>query len=195
MRLYNYHVFTPFSRFQNLVHVAKRLYAHGVQWHPIFDADLPFTLQADWIHPMVCPTKEPGWFVGHWYQNWFVEHAEIVDGDRYIMCSDDDVHEEPFFDIMDLHEGKALVCSMQRHSDRLIAAPENMQGGRVGGEQLMVSGEVLRQFRWTAHNAGDWDWIASVIAKYPPAFVPEATVWWNHLDTGKPVDFVPQKLP
>jgi len=183
---YTYNVFTPFSRFQNLLYMTKRLKDFGVQWHPIFDADVPFSITGDWIHPMVCPTKEPGWFPGHWYQNWWVEHAEIVDDQRYIMCSDDDDYELGFFDIMDAVEGEVLLCSMKRSGDLLVADAGHLSPGLMGGEQIMVSGRVLKQSRWAAHYAGDWDFIAGVLAKHTPVFVPNATVWWNILDTGKP---------
>lgn len=189
MRKYAYHVFTPFCRFQNLLYMAKRLHGVGVQWHVIFDADLPFTLQADWIHSMVCPTKEPGWFVGHWYQNYWVEHETIIDQDRYIMCSDDDDYEVGFFDLMDQKEGEVLICSMKRPGDILYADPGYMHCGMVGGEQIMMTGRVLRQFRWAHHYAGDWDFIINVITRYPPVFVPEARVWWNALDSGRPRDY------
>lgn len=189
MRNRVYHVFTPFCRFQNLLYMAKRLHGVDVIWHPIFDADLPFSLSADWIFPMVCPTKEPGWFVGHWYQNYWVEHAEIVDDHRYIMCSDDDDYEVGFFDLMDQHNGEVLVCSMKRHGDILYADPGYMHCGMVGGEQVMVTGAILRKFRWTGHYAGDWDWIAGVLSAHPPTFVPSAMVWWNALDTGRPRDY------
>lgn len=161
----------------------------GVIWHPIFDADVPFSISAEWIDPMVCPTKEPGWFPGHWYQNYWVENAKIVDRDRYIMCSDDDDFELGFFDKMDAKEGDVLVCSMKRPGDMLWARPDFMQCGMVGGEQVMVTGEILKKYRWGHHYAGDWDWISSVISNHPPVFVPEAVVWWNALDTSKPRDY------
>lgn len=189
MRRFNYHVFTPFSRFQNLVYMAKRLKGMGVHWHPIFDADLPFSLSGDWIHPMVCPTKEPGWFPGHWYQNYWVEHAEIVEGDRYIMCSDDDDYEVGFFDVMDQSDGDVLICSMKRPGDILTADAGHLAPGLMGGEQIMLSGRVIKDSRWTHHYAGDWDYIAGILAKHSPVFVPGAMVWWNALDTSKPRDY------
>lgn len=186
---FRYHVFTPFSRFQNLLYMSKRLKGFGVQWHVILDADLPFTFSAEWIHPMICPTKEPGWFPGHWYQNYFVEHSPVVDTDRYIMCSDDDDYEVGFFEKMDAHDGDVLVCSMKRPGDMLWANPAYMHCGGVGGEQVMVTGAILKQCRWAHHYAGDWDWIASVFGKSAPVYAPEAVVWWNALDSSKPRDY------
>jgi hypothetical protein len=186
-----YHVITPFSRFEHIVPLTEMLYhatTDRLVWHPIVDRELKFQLaQSEWVEPMVCPGKVDGWFMGHYKENWFIEHAEIVDTDRYLVLNDDDAYGTDFFQKIDLVKGDCLICSMRRNSrgDLLTAAPYNLLPCKVGGEQIVVTGEILKRFRWGEDYTGDWDFIKAVTEKYPPVFVPEAEVFWNYYRPGQ----------
>ena len=188
---YHYHVITPFSRFEHIVPLTHMLY-HATQkrltWHPIIDEDLKFDIaSSDWIKPLRCAARVDGWFMGHYKENWFIEHSEIEDADRYLVLNDDDAYGTDFFSKIDAVEGDCLICSMRRNNkgDVLIAAPQNVVGGLIGGEQIIVSGGVLRQFRAGPSYGGDRDFIAAITAKYPPTFVPDAEVFWNYYLPGQ----------
>jgi hypothetical protein len=130
--------------------------------------------------------------------NWFLNHVEWNDHDRYIQLNDDDLYEPGFFERMDAVAGELLICTMKRGDasppkadtpaqpfHTLTACRENLNCGGVGGEQIMMSGRAYRNFRFGKGFSGDWDMIADVLANYQPNFVPEACVCFNALEPGR----------
>ena len=123
-----YHIITPFKRFQHIVPLSTMLYYATMEklvWHPIFDDDVKFNIAPTfWIQPMVCPGTVDGWYMGHFKENWFIEHAPIVDQDRYLVLNDDDAYGTDFFKKIDAVQGDCLICSMRRNAsgDVLVAA-------------------------------------------------------------------------
>lgn len=190
-RRFTYNIFTPFCRWQNLIPFTNMLHRERVRWHPILDGHALFTFLADWIYPSLYPGPMPeGWFPGHAIQNWWIENRWIYDTHRYAMLSDDDMYEEGFIDKIDAVDGDVLIATMLReHAGHgtLVACAENVKGGSIGGEQIIVTGAVLKQFRFGPSGMGDWDFIKAVTDKYPAVFVPDAKVYWNKLDNRKGV--------
>jgi len=190
MRNHIYHVITPFSRMENYPVLKAMLDAQRVEWHVVVDEGSAATFPC-----LRCPRAPELWNPGGWIFNWFIRNEEIHDGDRYSYLSDDDFYEPGFFDKIDARAGEALVVSMNRGqhqtpnpgypADTLVGCPENIHHGKIGMEQIIVSGKVLRQHRHGRGADGDWDFISSVVHCHPPAFVPEAFVWFNYLEPGR----------
>lgn len=197
MRKYRYHVVTPFTRFENLVVFACMLREFGVMWHPVFNDDLPFRLaENDWIEPWFAARAPEGWNRGNWAFNWFLDHGSILDRSRYLLMPDDNFYEPGFFDKLEEREGELLICSMKRGhqippggtpygTDTLVAVPGNMHVGGVGGEQLIVSGRLLKTVRFGPNHGSDGQVIAALCQAHKPEFLPEAYVWFNYLEPGR----------
>lgn len=206
-----YHILTPFSRFQNLVAFSKHLRSFKevpLIWHPILDDDLPFTLDGavvvndfrieEWIiRPVRTLAKVEGWYPVYTKQNHFADHYPLNEEElrhRFVLLNDDDFVRRDFFEKLDAVDGNVLITSMERgtpvmpkYQPFLKASPENVQYGSVGNEQLVVTGEVLKDPRWrfSPHYSGDWDYIEKVVAVHKPVFVPEAVVLFNWLEDGR----------
>ena len=196
---HHYHVYTPVSRPKNMPALIKMLGEEGVTWHPVFDREADVSqLWMPWIDPMFCPPITPGWFAGHYVANWFLDHVDWRDDDRYAILNDDDFYEPGFFRKIDAVEGDVLICSMKRgdasppKSDTpaqpchtLIAAKENLSCGGIGGEQIVATGAAHRNYRYGPGFSGDWDMISAMLSDHEPTFVPEAFVWFNYLEPGR----------
>ncbi len=135
---------------------------------------------------------------------------ETEDETQYIVLCDDDLTEDSFFN--KIPDADVVCVSMQRNDfyskhgvwdnwetktghyeygmDILYAHPDNMQVARVGGEQLICKGEVLKQFKYgmddsTALLPGDFTFIRDVMTKYPVTYVPNAFVYFNYTENGR----------
>jgi hypothetical protein len=183
---HQYHVLTPFKRFQHLNTLAKHLESFGIglRWHLIFDERVPFQIGADWISTLECPPHPEGWFGGHHSLNWYAEHGAVVDGDRYCFLNDDDSYSPDFFEKIDAVDSNVLITSMERgvNYGPCVADPKYLKWCEVGGEQIVVTGAIFKKFRFGPAYTGDWDFINSVTKAHKPVFVPEAKVLWNRLD-------------
>lgn len=198
---FSYHVVTPFWRTKNLVPLLNMLQPMGVHWHLAYDQNQRPELPAGsekWITTAECPPAEPGWFVGHWKFNWYLNQIKWDVEARYILLSDDDFFEPDFFPKMDAVDGDVLICSMKRgdHSPptqhtpmqathTLLACAQNLGCGGIGGQQIMMAGWAYRRYRLGPGFAGDWDMIHGVLLSYVPVFVPDAFVWYNYLEPGR----------
>ena len=183
---FKYHVHTPLSRLKNLPLLHYMMSTMGVTWTIICEeSERPNLAQADWVKLMVCDKCPDGYFPGNWKSNWFLDHTELDDGTRYLCCNDDDFYEPGFFGKVDAVDGDVLICSMHRAHDVLVGRADQLRGGGIGGEQIILNGKVQRDFRFGNHYAGDWDMISAVIAKHAAAFAPEAYVLWNYLEPGR----------
>lgn len=180
---YRYHIITPFSRWRNFPTLSKHLYPiRQLCWHPVFDADIPVQFGCrSWIEAHYSQPHPEGFFPGYWKTNWFLDHHEMDAEGRYLVLNDDDLYEEGFFDKIDAVEGELLICSMDRGGGKLMAHPDDMKCGYVGGEQLIVSGRLMKDERYEPHYEGDWGVISRLTAKTPPLFVPDAVVKFNCL--------------
>lgn len=193
-----YNVVTPFSRFQNLKMMYAHIKSHGVQWHLLLDQNNNFKplFSEPWVICHYAPPCQPFWRAWRNHLNEFIRIGTINPEERYIILNDDDFVEPGFFEKIDKHTGEFLVCSMMRGqrippgghnhpTDTLMACPENMQVGRVGCEQMIVSGRLLSQIRFADDLCADGIAIVELAKKHPPVYVPEAYVWFNFLEPGR----------
>jgi hypothetical protein len=178
---HTYHVITPFSRWQHFAKLATLLQAAHVWWHPVFDYDVPPIFSADWLRPHFCPIAPNGFFPGYWKTNYCLDQLVWDDEARYLVLNDDDWYEEGFFNKLDEHPGELVICSMKRGESLLKACQENMRVAYVGGEQLVVSGRLLKDHRYNGHYEADGELILKLASLHAVEFAPEAEVWFNHL--------------
>lgn len=197
----NYHVITPFSRFENLKPLAGLLGACGVQWHLLLDETLPFRIHFTdcRIEPTYYPVSAPFWRMWRNSINSFITDGNIIPEDRYMILNDDDWYEPGFFQKIDAHKGKAIVCTMLRGhqtppvsdpvrahpTNPLIASPQNMHPGGVGIEQIILSGDLFATVRLADHPHADGMMIQAVYNAMPIDYAPEACVWFNYLEPGR----------
>jgi len=185
-----YHVLTPCTRPENLPALEKMLTPINVKWHVIMNEGIIVD-----FNPLRCPPKPEKWNGGCWAINWYILNAEIEAGARYLVLPDDDFYEPWFFDKIDAVDGSVLIVSMKRGNhttpdpgygtDTLVASKENLAHGKIGAEQIVVTGDILRDHRYGRAADGDWDFISSVTAFHDPVFVPDAFVWFNFLELGR----------
>lgn len=197
----NYHALTPFSRFQNLEKLIRLLEKMPVTWHVIFDEGLPFDIHFNqsWIQKSYCPRSEPFWSMWADALNRFISAGRIDPNGFYCILNDDDLYEPDFFHKIEQHTGEVIICSMKRGdhtppgtlperahgTDTLEAKPENMVPGRVGAEQMIVSGRVFQTCGFSNSVCADGECIAKVCSQNGVDYAPEAFVWFNALEPGR----------
>ena len=206
-----YHIVTPFQRwacfrpFIAMLEDAKRTTPADTQlaWYPILDrfqyAGSPLEERAgsDWIHPMETEAMVPGWFMGHYKTNHFLgTYAEALPPtDRILVLNDDDFYEPGFFQKIEKYTGDVVICSMKRGdlgkqksehpTSSLLAGPNSMYCGAVGGEQLIASARVMRNRRYDPDYCADFSMISQLAKAYEIQYAPEAFVWFNYLEPGR----------
>lgn len=203
-----YHVLTPFSRFENLRALidmlsAQRSPRYELRWHLLMDDNLPFAFRfaASWITVHYCPPVTPFWCYWANALNLFISRGNVEDDHRYLIENDDDLYEKGFFEKLDQIEGEVIAVSMLRGDqtpsgvpaerahgcNELVACPENMIPGRVGAEQLVVSGKIFRAHGF--ENRIDADgWRTMAIVKENPSrvvYAPHIHVLFNGLEPGR----------
>lgn len=198
---HTYHILTPFGRIQNLDEMIRLLRTLKIQWHPVFDDSLQFRMdfghELGWIHPEYCPpTNIPGFIRAHFINNWWMDRQVPEENGRYLFINDDDFLEEGFLEKVDGVEGDIMIVSMKRGhhqpptgpqygTETLVAAPENMSPGHVGGEQLIASGKALPRVRFGPNQFGDGEMVVAAVKEFEAAYVPEANVLFNWLEPGR----------
>lgn len=177
---HHYHVLTPLGRLQQVPRLAKSLAHPCITWHPLVESDLLFWISGTHIHSFMFHRSPEGWHPAHYAVNQFIEYAPIRPEDRYLILPDDDDYGEGFWEKIDSADGDLVIASMNRPGmDFLEAKSDNLQFGRVGAEQICLTGELLRPSRFQPARGGDWPWIESLCKKQNPVFVPDATVHFN----------------
>ncbi len=199
-------VVTPFSRKENkdlLLEVLENN-CHWVVLQAENEEPISFP---DWVTVKRYPiTEKKG--ISNQLLNLFFKETE--DDMQYMVLCDDDSVEEDFFDKI---PNEDIVCvSMKRNDflskhyvfddwatkqshfeygyDILYAHPDNMKPARVGGEQLIVKGKILKEVAYTLDDStadvpGDFAFIRDVIEKYPVTYVADAFVLFNYFEDGR----------
>jgi len=196
-----YHIISPLARFQNLPKLIEMLSVTPAIWHPIMDEGLPFTIQFHhpWIKPSFCSPASPFWKFFAKALNRFVDAGRIFDDHRYMILNDDDGLEPDFFKKLDEHDGELLIVGMKRGdkipaglpaerahgTSTLEAKPENLEIGKVGAEQMISSGRILRTCHWEDNISADGMNIIETCKRHKPAFVPDCYVKFNFLEEGR----------
>jgi len=159
----SFHVIVSYKR----PHLKRAMVAHFAH-HPIALHPVSF-FNEEFPEPWVKPTtvdETPGWVGCYNRFNQWIERGDIIDGDYYIFMSDDDGFEPGFFDELDDATADVVVTSAKRGQYRtttgarhpastLVAAPENMQRGKVDLMQLCLKGSVVKKIVWEDHYEAD----------------------------------------
>lgn len=123
---------------------------------------------------------------------------------QYMVLCDDDSVEEGFFD--KIPNDDVVVVSMKRGDepkphyvwdawpklyhvengiDILYAQYGNMKIAKVGGEQMIIKGKILRDFRYGLNPCGDGEMVTKIFHEYGATFVPDAYVLFNYFEDGR----------
>jgi hypothetical protein len=207
-----YNVITSVGRLQNISLIKNHIQPQNILWHVITDEDIGFSLKfaEPWITSYVCPNDHVEfWARCHGALNWFIETQEINDDEMYCFLNDDDGYESEFFKKVDaaILEVKAnynvdpdvIIVSMQRGdttpsdagaerqhgTDTLFAHPDNMRPGRVGLEQLIIRGKLLKKYRLAMDINGDGIFISQVTQDNPFTCAPNINVLFNYFEPGR----------
>jgi hypothetical protein len=182
--LNKYHVITPYSRWFNLLALTRMLEPQNIQWHLLVDAHMPWMkFKEPWIHCIHQRPPPPRFFIGHWMLNLFLDHEKIYDDEYYVLLTDDDFYEPKFFEKLQAYQADAIICSMRRAGDLLVADPSNMRIAHVGLEQLIIKGSLLKQYRINGFYEADGDLIVRIWNDHRDkfAFAPEVVCYFNFL--------------
>jgi hypothetical protein len=210
-----YNIILPLARFGYLDELVGMLSAQvdndNIVVHIIIDDNVEINVEIDvqdkvnkypWINVYKCPNSGTAfWFRCNNAMNWFLDTYLAKEDEMYLFLNDDDFYEPDFFKKIAKHDAEIIICAMERghfipHTNdpnkahtthKLIAAPENMKVGHVGVEQIIISGKILKEYRFPLHNCGDGMMIAKVVAQNSNLviYVNEARVWFNYLEPGR----------
>lgn len=198
-------VITPFQRKENLKYLIDVL-KDKVNWIVLQAEDEEKIDFPDWV-------KVKRFDVSKDYRSNRLINAFIGSGlepeTQYMVLCDDDSVEEGFFEKIPNEE---VVCVSMKRSDKpirhvvwddytkslghwedsvdiLYADPKNMHIGAVGGEQLIVKGKALRNFRYGLSNVGDGKVAEQLKEEYNITYVPDAFVLFNYFEDGRFTSF------
>lgn len=198
-------VVTPFRRIENLPFLIKALEGK-CNWILLVDDHREF---ASWhlslpVGTIMIPCdvrpgedEEPlplGTCIPNLMFNKFIEYG-LDDDTQYMILCDDDSVEEGFFDKIPNED--VVITSMKRGQripevgcgyglGDLIASPDNIEIGKVAGEQCIVKGKVLKDYRYGLSTVGDGEMIMKIVADgHKITYVPEANVLFNYFEDGR----------
>lgn len=184
-------VVTPFTRKENLPYLLKMLEGK-VNWTVLIDDETLKDLFPSWVTVKLYekPIPRENVCVSNVLFNRFISELDIrkpeVAETQYMILCDDDTVEEGFWEKIPNED--AVIVSMLRSDNpgnTLMASPDNIEIGKVGGEQLILKGKILRSFRYGLSPVGDGEMIKKVVAEYPITYVPDAYVVFNFLQDGR----------
>lgn len=197
-------VVTPFKRIENLPFLTKVLQGK-CNWIVLQSSDEPVIEFPEWVTVKRFDVGKE--YISNQLINEFISSG-LDDETQYMVLCDDDSVEEGFFEKI---PDEDVVCvSMKRNEasyhvvvddwfartahnekgpDILIASPNNMKIARVGGEQLIVKGKILRNYRYGLSLIGDGEMVLKIAAEHPVTYVPDAYVLFNYFEDGRFTSF------
>ena len=164
-------------------------------WTVLIDDHELAPLFPEWVtvKKMDAPPRRANLCASNWLFNEFISQGLEAETQYMILCDDDSV-EEGFFDKIPNED--VVITSMKRgehvpmkncaygHGD-LIASPNNIGIGKVAGEQCIMKGKVLRNFRYGLNHVGDGVMIMRAVEETNPVYVPDAYVLFNYFEDGR----------
>ena len=192
-------VVTPFQRRQNIDLIANALKGKA-NWTVLIDDPQLSTMFPDWVTvkgynmpPKVDPSYAHAFVPSNRLFNLFIEQG-LDDETQYILLNDDDAVEEGFWD--KIPSDDVVIVSMKRGDNALpnpywgapvdlIAKPEFMKVAFVAGEQLIVKGKVLKNYRYGEGAIGDGEMVLEVVKDNKVTYVPDAHVLFNYYEKGR----------
>ena len=206
-------VYTPFQRRENIELMSEAL-KDKVNWIVLIDDETLQDAFPSWVTVKLYPKPpENCGCKSNWICNQFLKERLEPETQYMILCDDDSV-EEGFFDKIPDEE---VVCVSMKRSDRpvrhvvwddfekqmghweesidvLYADPKNMRIAGVGGEQMIVKGKALRNFRYGLSNIGDGQMALRIKEEYAITYVPDAFVLFNYFEDGRYNSFTYRKF-
>ena len=207
-------VVTPFSRKEN-ISLMSELLKDKANWIVLIDNPELKDLFPAWVTVKLYdkPEKKDDVCVSNILFNNFISEGLEPETQYMILCDDDAVEKDFFTKIP--NEDVVLV-SMAR-SDRAVnhvvwtdfknqmgywensvdvlrAEPNNLRIGAVGGEQLIVKGKILKDYRYGLSNVGDGEMILEIASKHPITYVPDTFVLFNYFEDGRYTTFNREKV-
>ncbi len=187
-------VVTPFTRKQNLPFLLKVIEGHA-KWTVIIDDPSLKDIFPSWVNVKLYdkPPTRANLCKSNWLYNQFL--AEGLDKEtQYMLLNDDDSVEEGFWD--KIPDEDVIICSMRRGQrvpangvgygwGDLIASPDNIGIGKVSGEQLIIKGKIMQDFRYGLNHVGDGVMIMRVVEEHPVRYIPDAYVLFNYFEDGR----------
>lgn len=171
-------VITPFQRIENL-ELLIPVIKDKANWVVLIDNPELKDKFPEWITVKLYDKPREGICKPNSLLNQYFGSIKTGDETQYMILCDDDSVEEGFFDKI---PNEDVVCvSMKRGYDTLIADPKNMHIAGVGGEQVIIKGKILRNFRYGLSVVGDGEMIEKVVQENKVIYVPDAYVLFNYL--------------
>lgn len=200
-------VVTPFKRIENLPFLIKALQGK-CHWVVLQADDEPEIVFPEWVTVKRYEVANKKHISNRLF-NQFIAN-DVKPDMQYMLLNDDDSVEEGFFDKI---PNAPVVCVSMKRGDKsgkimvwdnwekkighledgpdiLLATPENMKIARVGGEQLVLKGDILKNYRYgltgsTSELPGDARFVMQILHEYDPVFVPDAYVLFNYFEDGR----------
>jgi hypothetical protein len=175
----------PFSRHHLWPHLLEAYRSMDVIIHVLVFADeeLPSPLES-WTIPYTAPfnsnsIKEQNI---HLLINHFLKKLKIVDEDYYVIVPDDDLYEAGVFDVIKTLNDPVIFISMRRClMSTLIACPENVKVGYIGGEQVFMKGSIAKNIQIdTEVPCSDGLLAIELKDKYPIHYEPKLFCLFNY---------------
>ncbi len=194
-------VITPFSRKENLPFLIKNLQGK-CNWIVLQASEEPVIDFPDWVIVKRLDITAKTYISNRLFNAFISEGLESET--QYMILNDDDLVEEGFFEKIPNED--VVVVSMKRGDeakphrvwdawpdlyhiengvDILEAKYGNMQIAKVGGEQMIIKGKILRNFRYGLSPVGDGKMVTHIFHEYGATFVPDAYVLFNYLEDGR----------
>ncbi len=205
-------VVTTLSRKENIPYLIKVLEGK-CNWIVIQADDEPTLEVPEWVTVKRFNVTNKNNISNRLYNEFF--NSGLDPEIQYMVLCDDDSVEEGFFDKIPNED--VVLVSMKR-SDRainhvvwddwekqmghwentidiLVADPKNLRLGAVGGEQLIVKGKILRDFRYGLSNVGDGKMVLQIAQEYPITYLPNVFVLFNFFEDGRYASFKREEKP
>lgn len=201
-----FNVITPLSRYDNIKYLIDALESHDITWHVITDKSIDFEIvfKKDWIKSYISPTEgKLFWERSNNSINWFLNNYNIIDDEYYCFLNDDDSYEYNFFDklntFLNSSNGDVVICSMdrgdkipenvkaeRRHpNDKIIASPDICKVTKVGLEQIILKGKILKNYKIPVHVYGDGMLIEQIVKENKTVYAPNINVYFNYFEHGR----------
>lgn len=194
-------VVTPFKRIENLPFLIKAL-KDKCHWIVLQADDESIIEFPEWVEVRRYNVTNKKYISNRLF-NEFI--ANGLDSEtQYMILNDDDSVEEGFFD--KIPDADVVITGMKRNDvdaphvvwdvwptlshvehgqDILLPVYGNMKIARVGGEQCIVKGKILRCFRYGLSPVGDGKMVCQIYHEYGAVFVPDAFVLFNYFEDGR----------
>ena len=198
------HLVMPFYRQENKDKLIEAYRPMGVILHPIMFQDDVVEFNESWIEPFLIPTDSSECKVGRvecYKRNKFIFKHTFIDDDYYVCVDDDDMYEPNVFNEVSKMDDDIVIISMKRgyqipkdttierryHTNTLIAHPDNIEIGRISGQQSFVKGHIFKQHSFHEEYQA-WDGLMAIRHKESGqqiAYRPELYALFNYYEPGR----------